>query len=173
MTIAKTTLSGIIVTDPEKRFTPNNHAVTNFDIQVNPAHRNDTPFTVRITCWRGLAEIAAGTLQKGMPVVVEGRLQVSQYDAPGGISRRYYEIDASHIYMGQLQPLIVPNTDGAAQQSGSTYQAPPPPSPSTQPYTQPPSSTMSSAPMGIPVAAGVAAGSIPPLLDESLDDIPF
>lgn len=104
--MARATIAGVIIGEPEKRFTQNNTAVTNFSIQVAPSGgRGDQPFVVRVTCWRNLADLAS-TLQKGQDVVIEGRLQINQYENAGGIVKRVYEIDASNIFLGQLQSII-------------------------------------------------------------------
>jgi single-strand DNA-binding protein len=118
MSMARATVSGTLVSEPEKRFTNNNVAVTNFTIQVAPAGRNEAPMQVRITCWRNLADVATDNLHKGDEVTVDGRLQVNQYDDATGNTRRTYEIDASNLYLGRLQPLA-PSFEGRRQQSGT------------------------------------------------------
>lgn len=105
MSLARACISGTLVGEPEKRRTPNDYTVTNFTIRVQPANRNESPFMVRVTCWRNLAEVAAEQLHKDVEVTVEGRLQVHQYEGPGGIPKRNYEIDATNIYVGRIQPL--------------------------------------------------------------------
>lgn len=118
MSLARAVVSGIVTSEPEKRFTPNNFAVTNFTLQVNQTGRNEAPFTVRVTCWRNLADVVAEKLCKGDEATVEGRLQVNQYEASGGITKRTYEIDASNVYLGQLQSLA-PASDAQGSSTGS------------------------------------------------------
>lgn len=159
MSLAKATISGVVIGEPEKRFTPNNIAVTNFTIQVTPTGRNDTPFTVRVTCWRNLADVVAESLHKGTEVTVDGRLQINQFETAGGISRRVYEIDASAVYLGQLTALNA----GPEGQSASAPRASQPAAGNEN--TQQPQ----------PVAAGVAPQGNTFLQDDLLteDDIPF
>jgi len=156
MALARATVSGFLIGDPEKRFTQNNTAVTNFAIQVAQAgNRNDQPFVVRVTCWRNLADYAA-SLQKGAEVVVEGRLQVNQYEAAGGIVKRIYEIDASNIYLGHLQSITPLQSD--QQAGGSAPQSQIPQQAQSQPQFQPQSQPAPAvAPLPYPVAAGGAA----------------
>lgn len=114
MSLAKATLSGIVITDPEKRFTPNNTGVANFTIQVNGSGKNEQPFPVVVTCWRNLADVAVNRIQKGTQVIVEGRLQIRQTEVQGDYPRRNYEIDASNLYLGQLETLSVSADFGSA-----------------------------------------------------------
>ncbi len=116
MSLARATVSGTIVTDIEKRYTPNNTPVSNFTIIVNPtasstnSNRMDQPSPVRITCWRGLAEQSATQLRRGDSVVVEGRLQIAQLDnqTVGGYAKKQYEVDASAIFRGRVDALSGP-----------------------------------------------------------------
>ncbi|MCA9788862.1 MAG: single-stranded DNA-binding protein [Cyanobacteria bacterium HKST-UBA03] len=131
MSMARATLSGTIVSDIEKRFTPNNTPVVNFTLLVGGgAGKNNQPFQVRITCWRNLAESVASQLQQGIDVTVEGRLQVNQFETQGGLTKRQFELDASSIFMGHLTPLAIGN-----QQGGGSFQPAAPQQP--QAYTQP------------------------------------
>ncbi|OZM71589.1 single-stranded DNA-binding protein [Amycolatopsis antarctica] len=50
-------------------------------------------FAVRVTCWRTLAAGAFASLSKGDPVIVNGRLHTSEYDA-GGQVRSMPELEA-------------------------------------------------------------------------------
>jgi single-strand DNA-binding protein len=151
MSLARATVSGTVLTDPEKRFTSNNLAVSNFTMQVAPASMKDQPFTVKVTCWRNLAESVALEVRKGQTIVVEGRLQVAQYDSPGGIARRSYELDATNVFFGQLQALNVSGPGAAAPQvqpqqaSGSFQQhSAPAVAPVQQPQLQPMGASTSS-----------------------------
>lgn len=115
MSLARAAVSGTLISDLEKRYTPNNVPVTNFTVQVSGGGgKNAQPFQVRVVCWRQLAESVATQLQKGMEVTIDGRLQVVQMETPGGVTKRYYEIDANQVYIGQLTPIIVGSGDGIA-----------------------------------------------------------
>jgi single-strand DNA-binding protein len=50
-----------------------------------------------VTCWRGLAENAAASLQKGDRVVVTGRLRATSYQTEQGEERSGLEIDVSAV----------------------------------------------------------------------------
>jgi len=164
MTLAKATLSGIVLTEPEKRFTPNNTAVTNFNLQVQPTGRNESPFVVRITCWRALADTVVERLHKDMVVTVDGRLQVNTFEEQGGMTRRMYEVDASNVYIGQVEMLST-QTEGAPR--NNTMGMTPPVAPQQQAAMAPQPAYAPQQPM----AATAVASPVAP--QESYDDIPF
>src|SRR5919108_5682884 len=99
------TIVGNLVDDPELRFTPSGAAVANFRIASTPRiydrqsgewRDGDTLF---LTCsvWRQAAENVAESLQKGMRVVVQGRLKSRQYETREGERRTVFEIDADEV----------------------------------------------------------------------------
>ncbi len=99
------TVVGNLVDDPELRFTPSGAAVANFriastprtfDKQTNDWKDGDALF---LTCsvWRQAAENVAESLQKGMRVVVQGRLKSRQYETREGEKRTVFEIDVDEV----------------------------------------------------------------------------
>ena len=99
------TAVGNLVDDPELRFTPSGAAVANFriastprtfDRQTNEWKDGDALF---LTCsvWRQAAENVAESLQKGMRVVVQGRLKSRQYETREGEKRTVFEIDVDEV----------------------------------------------------------------------------
>lgn len=40
-------------------------------------------FSIRVTCWRRIADTVAASLSKGDPVIVNGRLYTNRYEAEG------------------------------------------------------------------------------------------
>jgi len=101
MSLSKIVVSGKVIRAPEKRFTPaNNVAVTEFVVAVESMPRSEAPpesTPVKVTTWRELAERCAHEIQKGDPVVVEGRLQINNYVSAEGQRRRDVEIDAVNV----------------------------------------------------------------------------
>lgn len=113
MSFAKATLSGTLTSDPEKRFTPNNHAVTSFNISVeNPAQgakaAPSEPFLVKVTCWRNLAE-AVTVLSKGDSILVDGKLIMNSFQTPEGVQKKLFELEATTIdrLPGKPEPIVV------------------------------------------------------------------
>ncbi|MFG2858585.1 single-stranded DNA-binding protein [Streptomyces mirabilis] len=100
------TLVGNLTDDPELRFTPNGVAVAKWSVAVNrrtyDAQAGEwrdagTDFH-RVTAWRSLAENVAGTLSKGMRVVVVGDLrQRSWTDEKTNEKKSAWEIEASAV----------------------------------------------------------------------------
>jgi single-strand DNA-binding protein len=67
-----------------------------FDRQTNEWKDGDALF---LTCsvWRQAAENVAESLQKGMRVVVQGRLKSRQYETREGEKRTVFEIDVDEV----------------------------------------------------------------------------
>lgn len=99
------TVVGNLVDDPELRFTPSGAAVANFriastprtfDRQSNEWKDGDALF-LSCSIWRQAAENVAESLQKGMRVVVQGRLKSRQYETREGEKRTVMEIDVDEV----------------------------------------------------------------------------
>ena len=99
------TVVGNLVDDPELRFTPSGAAVANFriastprtfDRQTNEWRDGDAMF-LNCAVWRQAAENVAESLQKGMRVIVQGRLKQRSYEDREGVKRTVYEVDAEEV----------------------------------------------------------------------------
>jgi single-strand DNA-binding protein len=99
------TLVGNLTADPELRFTPSGAAVANFtvastprtfDRQTNEWRDGDAMF-LNCAVWRQAAENVAESLQKGMRVIVHGRLRSRSYETREGERRTVFEIDVDEI----------------------------------------------------------------------------
>ncbi|MET7575568.1 single-stranded DNA-binding protein [Streptomyces sp. NPDC005492] len=100
------TIVGNLTDDPELRFTPSGAAVAKFSVavnrrtydrQANEWRESGTDFH-RVTVWRSLAENVAGTLSKGMRVMVVGDLkQRSWTDEKTSEKRSAWEIEGSAV----------------------------------------------------------------------------
>ena len=99
------TVVGNLVDDPELRFTPSGAAVANFriastprvmDRQSNEWKDGDALF-LSCSVWRQAAENVAESLQKGMRVVVQGRLKQRQYETREGEKRTVIELDVDEV----------------------------------------------------------------------------
>jgi single-strand DNA-binding protein len=99
------TIIGNLVDDPDLRFTPSGAAVANFrlastprtfDKQTNEWKDGETLF---MTCsvWRQAAENVAESLQRGMRVIVSGRLKSRSYETREGEKRTVFEIDVDEV----------------------------------------------------------------------------
>lgn len=99
------TVVGNLVDDPELRFTPSGAAVAKFriastprtlDRQTNEWKDGESLF---LTCsvWRQTAENTAESLQRGMRVIVQGRLKQRSYEDREGVKRTVYELDVDEV----------------------------------------------------------------------------
>ena len=100
------TICGNLTGAPELRFTPSGTAVANLNIAVN--HRRKNPQTQEwedagtdfygVAVWQKQgAENVAQSLDKGMEVIVTGRLKSRTYETKEGDKRTVWEIDADHV----------------------------------------------------------------------------
>ena len=99
------TVVGNLVDDPELRFTPSGAAVANFRIASTPRNFNrqtnewEDGEALFLSCsiWRQAAENVAESLQKGMRVVVQGRLKSRSYETREGEKRTVMELDVEEV----------------------------------------------------------------------------
>ncbi len=95
-------LMGNLTADPELRYTPQGTATANFRLAVNRAYRDaagelkeDAQF-FNIVSWGKTAELCTQYLNKGRGVLVEGRLNIRDYEREG--ERKWItEIVASRV----------------------------------------------------------------------------
>jgi single-strand DNA-binding protein len=163
LSLSKIVVSGKVIRNPEKRFTPNtNVAVTEFAIAVEPAFRPDqagesTP--VKILTWRDLAERCAQEIKKGDLVTVDGRLQINNYTTNDGQRRRDVEIEA--VQVENLSTLVSKHA-----QSGHEHDE--------DAFDQPVEKTAGLSKVGAPAAAKNKAAAADDLdIFASEDEIPF
>ena len=91
MSIAKAVISGIVYRNTEKRFTGNNIPVTSFTLNIDEKEQS----LIRVVARGNLAETIESAITKGDKIVVEGRLQVSSFQAEDGNEKKVMEIDLS------------------------------------------------------------------------------
>jgi single-strand DNA-binding protein len=99
------TVVGNLVADPELRFTASGQPVATFrvastprimDRQTNEWKDGDSLF---LTCnvWRQAAENVAESLQRGMRVIVSGRLKQRSYETKEGEKRTVFEVEVEDV----------------------------------------------------------------------------
>ncbi len=99
------TVVGNLVDDPELRFTPSGAAVANFRIASTPRTfdkntnewKDGEGLFLSCSVWRQAAENVAESLQRGMRVVVQGRLKARSYETREGEKRTVFEIDVDEV----------------------------------------------------------------------------
>ncbi|GAA4979169.1 single-strand DNA-binding protein [Nonomuraea thailandensis] len=99
------TLTGNLTDDPELRFTPTGDAVARFRVASSPRYldrqssqwKDGRPLYMTCSVWRQQAEHVAESLQRGMRVIVEGRLKQRTYDTAEGDKRTVYELEVIEV----------------------------------------------------------------------------
>lgn len=96
------TLIGNLTMDPELRFTPSGIAMARIGLAVNRRYQRDGEWQEQTsffygTVWREQAEQVAESLQKGMRVIVSGRLEQRTWEDKEGQRRESIEIQIDEI----------------------------------------------------------------------------
>jgi single-strand DNA-binding protein len=99
------TVVGNLTADPELRFTPSGAAVASFTVASTPRTFDRTSnewkdgeaLFLRCSIWRQAAENVAESLQRGMRVVVSGRLKQRSFETREGEKRTVIELDVDEV----------------------------------------------------------------------------
>ena len=99
------TIVGNLVDDPELRYTPTGQAVAKFRVASTPRFRDNATGewkdgdSLFLTCnvWRQAAENVAESMQRGMRVIVSGRLRQRSYETREGEKRTVYEVEVDDV----------------------------------------------------------------------------
>ena len=99
------TVVGNLTNDPELRFTPSGAAVASFTVASTPRTldkatnewKDGDALFLRCSIWRQAAENVAESLQRGMRVVVSGRLKQRSFETKEGEKRTVVELDVDEV----------------------------------------------------------------------------
>lgn len=104
MSASPTTLVGNVTQEPELRYLGDGGAAKlGFSMAVNhywtdkDGERQEKTSFFNVVVWRNLAEDAAAVLEKGMRVIVTGRLEQRSYEDKDGNNRSAIELLADEI----------------------------------------------------------------------------
>ena len=119
----KVFLIGNLVRPPELRYTPSGTAVADLRLAVNRSYttqggekREETCF-LTIVVWGKQAEACGEYLDKGSPILVEGRLQTREWETKDGQKRAVVEVVADRVqFMGRSK-----TPAGAAVPAGEPF----------------------------------------------------
>ena len=128
----KVFLIGNLVRPPELRYTPSGTAVADMRIAVNRSFttqggekRDDTCF-LTVVVWGKQAEACGEYLDKGRPIMVEGRLQTREWETKDGQKRNVVEVVAERVqFLGARgkedarTPAAVPSAEPFGDDAGS------------------------------------------------------
>ena len=133
----KVILMGNLTRDPDLRYLPNGSGVCELGIAVNRRYTNsagqeiDEPCFVDVVVWGKSAENCKQYLEKGSQVMIEGRLQLDQWeDRNGGGKRSKLRVVAEQIqFLNRRNPNAGGGYDGgngsgAPQYGNAPQQAP-------------------------------------------------
>jgi single-strand DNA-binding protein len=106
----KVFLLGNLTRAPELRYTPSGTAVADLRLAVNRNYttqsgerREDTCF-LTVVVWGKQAETCGEYLDKGSPIIVEGRLQTRDWETKDGQKRNVVEVVAERVqFMGRTK----------------------------------------------------------------------
>ena len=99
----KVFLMGNLTRDPEVRYTPKGTAVTDLSIAINTVYRTqegdekEEVTYVDIVTWGRQAETCGQYLTKGAPILVEGRLQLDQWEDKDGQKKSRLRVRAERV----------------------------------------------------------------------------
>ncbi|EHR38743.1 single-stranded DNA-binding protein [Megamonas funiformis] len=119
----KVILAGRLTKDPEVRYTQTGKAVASFTLAVNrrftkEKDKQQADF-IPIVIWDKLAEVCGNYLVKGTQVLIEGRIQIRNYDAKDGSKRYVTEVIAQSVeFMGSKSTT---NTGGAVPEAAKSF----------------------------------------------------
>jgi single-strand DNA-binding protein len=103
MNLAPVTIIGNLTGDPELTFTTSGQARLGFGVASNhvwydqAGEKQEKPSYFNVIAWRYLAENSARVLEKGIGVVVYGRLEQRSYEDKDGNKRSVVEVIAEEI----------------------------------------------------------------------------
>ena len=101
----KIVVMGRLTRDPELRRTQSGLSVTSFSVACDRDFKSqsgekETDF-IDIVAWRTTAEFVCKYFSKGRMAVVEGRLQIRDWQDRDGNKRRSAEVVADNVYFGE------------------------------------------------------------------------
>ena len=124
-------IMGRLTRDPELRRTQSGTPVTSFSLAVDRDFKSqsgekETDF-IDVVAWRSTAEFVAKYFTKGRMAVVEGRLQIRDWQDKDGNKRRSAEVVAANVSSGDSRPAGNGGNsfnDGPSYNSAPAYSAP-------------------------------------------------
>lgn len=135
MAASETTLIGNVTSDPELKYTAQGAARLAFSIAVNhywtdaDGEKQERTSFFNVTAWRYLAEDAANVLEKGVGVIVQGRLEQRTWDDDEGNKRSTIDVLANNIGLQvrnieSFERKRRDNNDGAAPKAAKKAASP-------------------------------------------------
>ena len=109
--------------DPEVRYTQTGKAVASFTLAVNSrfsrSTNQQTADFIPIVVWDKLAEVCGNYLNKGSQILVEGRIQIRNYNVQDGSKRYVTEVIAQELEFMGSKPINNTSMSPQAQSFGT------------------------------------------------------
>ncbi len=113
----KVVLMGNLTRDPEIRYTPDETAVAGLGLAINENFKNKAGEVVEkvcfvdITVWGKSAENCGKYLKKGSGALVEGKLQLDQWETDDGQKRQKLTVRADRVVFTDKKPNAKPEPE--------------------------------------------------------------
>jgi len=128
MNHSPTVIIGNVTADPELTYTGDSQARCTFSVAVNYVWYNrdnekqEKVSYFNVTTWRYTAEHCARVLEKGVGVVVTGRLEQRTYEDKEGNNRSIVELVAEEVAVNvsALEAITRRRREGSASDNGQT-----------------------------------------------------
>ena len=122
----KIIVMGRLTRDPELRRTGSGTAVTSFTLAVDRDFKDqsgnkETDF-IDVVAWRNTAEFVSKFFAKGRMAIVEGRLQIRDWQDKDGGKRRSAEVVADNVYFGDSRQGAQPDNIAGQQANFNNLQ---------------------------------------------------
>lgn len=115
-------IAGRLTRDAELKYTPNGIAKLEIPLAVSKRVKagdkyEDNTFFLDVAAWRGLADTLAPVLKKGVPILIEGEINIEDWTGKDGTQRRRAVINANRIHtLEWRKPASRPDKTAAQQQ---------------------------------------------------------
>lgn len=107
-------VDGRLGRDPDTKFTGSGKQVTNFSIAVDDGYGEKKVTTwLNIVAWNKTAEAVQKYVKKGSHVLIEGRIQVREWEDKTGGKKKAFEIVANRV---QFLDKAKPTSEGEGSQ---------------------------------------------------------
>jgi single-strand DNA-binding protein len=113
-------LIGNVTRDPEIKYTPKGTPLVEIDVGINRVWKDDNDEKhqevtfVPVRLWARLAEIAAQYIKKGRPILIEGRLEIQNWqDRETGKNRSRMVVIAENLQLLGERPAAAKPAGGA------------------------------------------------------------
>lgn len=118
----KVFLMGNLTRAPELRYTPSGTPVADLRLAVNRSYttqsgeRREESHFLTVVVWGKQAESCGEYLDKGSPVLVEGRLQTREWETKDGQRRNVVEVVAERVqFLGRGKAAVAPEPESVGE----------------------------------------------------------